>query len=310
MSKLYFIADIGANHDGDIKRAFSLIELAKESGADAAKFQNYTADGLVSKKGFDGLKIGHQASWEKSVFDTYDAASIDRSWTQLLKAKCKEVNIDYFTSPYSFEDVDLVNPYVDKYKIGSGDITYVDLIRYIAMKNKPILLATGASSMSDVIRAVSIIYAYNNSELTLMQCNTNYTAEEKNFKYINLKVLKTFRKIFPDVSLGLSDHTLGDTTVLGAIALGATVIEKHFTDDRSRPGNDHSFAMEPQEWKFMVKKSYDLLHALGSGIKQVEFNEKETVILQRRSLRYAYDLKEGTILTYKDFIADIVTGKL
>jgi N-acetylneuraminate synthase len=127
---LYFIADIAANHDGNIDRAYRLIELAKEAGASAAKFQNFQASKIVSKVGFESLggQLSHQKSWKKSVYEIYEDASISYDWTALLKAKCDEVGIDYFTSPYDFKSVDQVDPYVEVYKIGSGDITWPEII--------------------------------------------------------------------------------------------------------------------------------------------------------------------------------------
>lgn len=298
---LYFIADIGANHDGDIKRAFKLIELAKKSGADAAKFQNFKANKIVSKYGFENMKsqVAHQKSWGKSVFEVYQDASVSDDWTQHLKAKCDEVGIKYFTSPYDFESVDLVDPYVELYKIGSGDITWPEMIEYISRKQKPVLIATGASEISDVNRAMEIIEKYTN-KVVLMQCNTNYTASLENFKYVNLNVLNTYKKMYPNVILGLSDHTPGHSTVLGAIAFGARVFEKHFTDDNERTGPDHKFAMNPVTWKEMVERSYELYYALGDGIKKIEENELDSCIVQRRAIRANRNLKEGEIVTLND----------
>lgn len=169
---LYFIADIGANHNGSLEKAISLIKLAKDSGADAAKFQNFQADKIVSKSGFDKLKgkISHQSNWKKSVFEVYEDASISKDWTKILKEECDKVGIDYFTSAYDFESVDLVDPFVDMYKIGSGDISWLEIIEYTLLKNKPVLLATGASSKEDVKRVMDM--ALNKTDkLVLMQCN-------------------------------------------------------------------------------------------------------------------------------------------
>lgn len=303
-SKPYFIADIAANHDGDINRAYRLIELAKESGADAAKFQNFKAATIVSKKGFQdlGKQLSHQASWKKSVYEVYEDASLADEWTSLLKNKCDEVGIEYMTSPYDFKAVDMVEAYLNAYKIGSGDITWIEMLQYIAKKNKPVLLATGASDISDVDRAVCAIQQYNKN-LVLMQCNTNYTASNENFKFINLNVLKTYKDRYPECILGLSDHTFGHTTVLGAIALGARVIEKHFTDDNNRIGPDHKFSMNPTTWKDMVKSSNQLFEALGDGKKRVENNEKESIVVQQRSLFTTKDLDKDHILQKEDLIA-------
>ncbi|AAL93799.1 N-acetylneuraminate synthase family protein [Fusobacterium nucleatum] len=301
--KPFFIADIAANHDGDLERAYKLIELAKEAGADVAKFQNFNAKTIVSKKGFEtlGKQLSHQANWKKSVYEVYKDASINPDWTELLKRKCDEVGIEYMTSPYDYASVDLVDPYVNAYKIGSGDITWTEILKYILSKNKPILLATGASSMEDVDRAMDILK--ENQNIVLMQCNTNYTASTENFKYINLNVLKKYEEKYPNAILGLSDHTKGFATVLGAIALGAVVIEKHFTDDNDREGPDHKFAMNPKTWREMVDASLELYYSLGDGIKRIEKNEEDTAMVQRRGIYITKSLKAGHILSREDLIA-------
>ena len=298
----YFVADVAANHDGDIERAKDLIYLCAEAGADAAKFQHFSADTIVSDYGFKNLgeQQSHQASWSESVFETYKKASLDESWTPILKETCDKAGITFFTSPYSLELVDSVNDYLSAYKIGSGDITWLEIIDYIAMKNKPILLATGASTENEVRLAMNQIMQHTN-EVVLMQCNTNYTASLENFKYINLNVLKEYRDQYPNVVLGLSDHTPGHSTVLGAVSLGARVIEKHFTDDNNREGPDHKFSMNYFSWRDMVDRVRELELALGKTVKKIEENEKETVILQRRAIRAKFDLKTGSIVT-KDML--------
>jgi N-acetylneuraminate synthase len=303
-NELYFIADIGANHNGSLDKAIELIHMAKESGADAAKFQNFQARKIVSQKGFESLKgqLGHQANWNKSVFEIYEDASIDSQWTKRLKEECNKAGIDYFTSPYDFESVDFVNPYVELFKIGSGDITWLEIINYIADKGKPVLIAAGASTMEDVDRAMNAIMN-KTKEVVLMQCNTNYTGSLENFKYINLNVLKSFSVRFPGIVLGLSDHTPGHSTTLGGISLGARVIEKHFTDNNDQEGPDHGFAMNPVTWREMVDRSYELLYALGDGIKRVEENEMESQIVQRRAIRATRDLNVGHTLKEEDLIA-------
>ncbi len=243
----YFIADISANHDGDLERARLLIRLAKEAGAEAAKFQNFRASKIVSDYGFKTLggQLSHQATWKKTVFEIYADASIPFEWTPLLKEECDKVGIDYFSSPYDFEAVDMLEPYVPAHKIGSGDITWTEIMEHIAHKGKPVILSTGASDLGDVQRAVHTILAIN-PQLVVLQCNTNYTASLENFDHIHLRVLNTYRVLFPNVILGLSDHTSGHATVLGAVAMGARVIEKHFTDDVHRTGPDHPFSMTPR----------------------------------------------------------------
>lgn len=298
---VYFIADIAANHDGDIERAKELIYLAAEAGADAAKFQHFTAETIVSDHGFRSLqgRQSHQAKWQKSVFEVYKDASVSLDWTETLKETCDKANIAFFTSPYSIDLVDHIDPYVPAYKIGSGDITWIEMVEYIAAQKKPYILASGASTMDDVHRAVSAALTIN-PRLCLMQCNTNYTASLENLKHIQLKVLRNYREMYPGMVLGLSDHTPGHATVLGAIALGALMIEKHFTDDVSRIGPDHAFSMSPISWRDMVDRSRELENALGVGIKQVEDNEKETVVLQRRAIRLKGSLPAGTVLERDD----------
>jgi sialic acid synthase SpsE len=302
--KVYFIAEIGSNFDQSLDRAKFLINLAKDSGADAVKFQHYTARTLVSDHGFKSLgsQQSHQAKWKKSVFDTYNEASIEVEWTSALHSEAQKLGLDFFTSPYSKELVDFVDPFVPAHKIGSGDITWIEIVEHIASKKKPVLLATGASSMTDVKRAVDAILNIN-PQLVLMQCNTNYTIDDENFKYQQLNVLKSFYNEYPNVTLGLSDHTPGHVTVLGAVALGARVIEKHFTDSTQREGPDHPFSMTPKTWREMVDRTRELELALGTGIKKIEENEKKTVVVQRRCLRAARSLPNGTRLRREDLLA-------
>jgi len=300
----YFIADIAANHDGDLERAKDLIYLAAESGADAAKFQHFQANTIVSDHGFKSLKTqqSHQGKWKNSVYEVYKAASVDLDWTETLKATCEKAGIPFFTTPYALDVVDYMDSYVPAYKIGSGDITWLEMIQRVASKQKPFFLATGAATNDEVQRAVSLSLEIN-PQFALMQCNTNYTASVENFKYIQLNVLKTYRAMYPDMVLGLSDHTSGHATVLGAVALGARMVEKHFTDDINRTGPDHAFSMDSRTWREMVDRTRELENALGTGIKKVEDNEKETIVVQRRSLRASRDLPKSHKVVVGDFVA-------
>lgn len=294
----YFIADIAANHDGNLQRACDLIHQAAEAGADAAKFQHFKAETIVSDRGFRQLggRQSHQESWNKSVFDVYCDASLSLEWTPILKQACDKAGIAFFTSPYAQNLVDHIDPFVPAYKIGSGDITWIEMVEYIAARGKPYILASGASTFDDVHRAVSAALAIN-KQLCLMQCNTNYTGSLENFHHIQLNVLKAYREMYPGLVLGLSDHTPGHATVLGAVALGARIIEKHFTDDTGRVGPDHGFSMTGRTWRDMVDRTRELEHALGTGVKQVEANEKETVVLQRRAVRASRAMTRGTVIT-------------
>lgn len=298
----YFIADIAANHDGSIERAKKLITLAKENGANAVKFQHHNVKKYVSDLGFKniGSKKSHQAKWKKSIFEIYKDAEVPRKWTSDLVDHCKKTGITFFTTPYDLDTLRYIAPYVPAIKIGSGDINWHEMLEESSKYEFPILIATGASNIQEVDNAVRILKK-NTNQIILMQCNTNYTGLDGNFKHINLNVLKTYKTMYEDVILGLSDHTKGSITVLGSVALGAKVIEKHFTDDTKRDGPDHPFSMDPIEWKKMVDKTRILEFALGNTIKKVEDNEKETVVLQRRSIRVTRHLINGEKLT-KDSI--------
>ncbi|HEX2860642.1 MAG TPA: N-acetylneuraminate synthase family protein [Lacunisphaera sp.] len=300
----WFIADISANHDGDLERAKALVHLAAASGADAAKFQNFRAETIVSDHGFRslGTQQSHQAKWKKSVSEVYKSASLPWEWTPVLKAECDRAGITFFSAPYDLEAIDMLDPFMPAYKVGSGDITWLESIERMAAKGKPVLLATGASAIGEVQAAVQAVRKHR-VPLGLMQCNTNYTASLENFRHCHLRVLTTYRQMFPDAVLGLSDHTPGCATVLGSIALGARLIEKHFTDDNSREGPDHTFSMSPASWREMVDRTRELEYALGSPEKFVAENERETVVIQRRCLRATADLPVGTILTDRHFIA-------
>jgi sialic acid synthase SpsE len=297
-SPTYFIADIAANHDGDLVRAKDLIWRAKEAGADCAKFQHFEANKIVSAAGFAAMnaQVSHQASWKKSVSEIYDQYHTRRDWTQALVDTCKEADIEFMTTPYDIEAIDMFSQIVSAYKVGSGDITFYAAIERMAKTGKPVLLATGAADMDDVKSVVDLVLSSTRA-ICLMQCNTNYTGSLENFKYVNLNVLKTFAAEWPEMVLGFSDHTPGHSAVLGAVAFGARVIEKHFTDDNLREGPDHKFALNPVTWRAMVDGTRELEAALGDGVKRVEANEQETIVIQRRAVRVKDALPAGTQLT-------------
>jgi sialic acid synthase SpsE len=297
----YFIADIAANHDGDLDRARELMTLAKDAGADCAKFQHFRAPNIVSDYGFRSLggQQSHQATWTKSVFETYVDASLPWEWTEPLARHAGEIGIEFMSAPYDLEAVHHLDPYVNAFKVGSGDVNWTEELELIASLGKPVLIATGAADLDDVRRAMDLLIGAG-VDIVLMQCNTNYTGSLENAHHVNLRVLLQYADMYPGVTLGLSDHTPGDVTVLGAVALGARVVEKHFTDDTTRVGPDHGFSMDPVTWRAMVDDTRLLEAALGNGSKEVEANEQETVVLQRRCVRAARDLPAGTVLIRDD----------
>lgn len=300
----YFIADIASNHDGDIGRAKELIWKAKEAGADAAKFQHFLAARIVSDHGFRtlGSQMAHQAKWKDSVYRIYERYETPREWTQSLVETAAKAGIHFMTTPYDAAAIDEIDPHLPAYKIGSGDITWTQSLVHVAGKGKPVMLATGASEMDEVIRAVDAILAVN-PRLALLQCNTNYTGSLENFTCVNLNVLRTFAVRWPNMVLGLSDHTPGHATVLGAVALGARIIEKHFTDDTGRDGPDHAFSMDPRTWREMVDRTRELEAALGDGVKRVEANERDSAVVQRRCLRFARAMAAGEVVRPEDIEA-------
>ena len=295
----YFIAEIGSNFDQDLERAKHLIKLAKDSGADAAKFQHYTAESLVNETGFNQLgKLSHQAKWNKSVFETYEKASLEMNWTSILKEECDKVGIHFITSPYSYRLLKECVKYIPCIKVGSGDISNTPFLEKLNNFNMPILIGTGASSMEDVSRVYKLFE--NNLPICLMQCNTNYEANIKDFQYQNIHTIKEYKKLFPKAYLGLSCHCKSPLPVYAAVTLGARVIEKHFTDDCSRPGPDHSFALSPNEFSDMVENVRNLETILGSSIKSVQENEKDTYYAQRRSICTSRYLSKGHKIEYSD----------
>jgi N-acetylneuraminate synthase len=297
----YFIADIASNHDGSLDRARELIHRCAEAGADAVKFQHFRAKDIVSDYGFRRLGGGlaHQARWSKPVVEVYRQYELDYDWTEELAATARKAEIDFLTTPYDLAAVDRVASLVAAFKIGSGDIDWLELIERVAGEGKPVILATGAAELDDVVRAVNAVLA-ENEDLALMQCNTNYTGSPENFRFVNLRVLSAFAERWPGLVLGLSDHTPGHATVLGAVTLGARLIEKHFTDDNGREGPDHAFSMTPASWLEMVRRTRDLELALGDGVKRVEENERDAAIVQRRCLRLTRDVRAGVSLKATD----------
>ncbi len=300
----YFIADIASNHDGDVERAKDLIHLAAASGADCAKFQHFRAKDIVSDQGFRDLggPIAHQSGWKKSVYDVFDDCATPRDWTQTLVAECAKAGVDYMTTPYDFDAIEHSDPYLKAFKIGSGDIGWPHFIQATAERGKPTFVSTGAADMEDVERAMAAALAVN-PDICLMQCNTNYTGCIENFAYVNLRVLQAYALKWPGLVLGLSDHTGGHAAVLGAVALGARVVEKHFTDDNDREGPDHQFSMNPRTWREMVDRTRELEMALGDGVKRVEPNELQSSVVQRRALHLRADRPAGHVLTGDDLEA-------
>lgn len=289
----YIIAEIGSNHDGSFDRAKKLISLAAEAGADAAKFQMFNTDTILSQRGFDDLRAGFQEDWSKSVYEVYQDSELPRDWVEDLAAHSEQQDIDFLCTPYDQEAVNILDGYVPAYKIGSGDITWHEFLRNVAAKGKPIILATGASTLKEVAEAVDVIQSAGNDKLILLQCVTNYPSE---FESANVRVMSTLRQAF-GVPVGYSDHTPGVTVPFGAVSRGGCVIEKHFTDDKTRDGPDHPHSLNTTEFDRMVTQIRQLETALGTPEKRLYEEESTTAIVQRRSLRAASDIEQGETIT-------------
>lgn len=294
----YFIAEIGANFDGSIDKAKRLIDAAKEAGADCAKFQTFSTPHIVSEGGFSRMKLkGIHGSWGRTVSDVFKDAEFPMAWHEKIANYCKNIDMDFSTSPYFKEAVDLcIELDVPFIKIGSGDITWLEMLDYIARRGKPVMLATGDATMAEIDEAVRTIEAAGNKDLVLMQCITNYPSK---IDSANVNVLKTYQSAF-DVLTGYSDHAPGHVVALASVVIGGRVIEKHFTLNKKDKGPDHPHSMEPKEFKFMVDSIREAERAMGSTRKEVVAEEGETVYVQRRCLYAKKDLKKGQIITEDD----------
>jgi sialic acid synthase SpsE len=286
----YVIAEIGSNFDGSLDRAHKLIELAKDCGADAVKFQSFTPEKIISKENFE-QKSAFQAKWSSSVWEVYSKAAFPRDWHEKVQAHCQKVGITFFSAPYDAEAVELLEKMkVPAYKVGSGDVSWPEHLDLIARTGKPVILGCGAATLGEVEDAVRIFRNAGNEQFALLQCVTNYPSP---FEDANIRAMVSMKAAF-DCVVGYSDHTPGSVVPLGSVALGGRVIEKHFTDDKTRKGPDHSFAMDGPEFAAMIREIRNLEKALGNGVKRIMPSEKETLILQRRSLIAAVDVPAGT----------------
>jgi sialic acid synthase SpsE len=296
----YIIAEIGANFDKSLTKAKELCNAAKESGADCAKFQSFISEKIVSSEGFKRMQLrGVHGTWGRPVNEVFKDAEFPREWHQEIFEYCNKIGIDFSTSPYDFEAVDLcVNLNVPFIKIGSGEITWLEMIEKIASTQKPIILATGDATLSEIDEAINTIESTGNKQIILLQCITNYPSM---IESANINVLKTYQSAF-DILTGYSDHSAGDVVILGSIALGGCVVEKHFTLNKHDIGPDHPHSMDVNDFTSMIKNIRMLELAMGSTRKFVVEEEKETVIVQRRGLYAKKQLDKGSVITADDIV--------
>ncbi len=295
----FLIAEIGSNFDHDLDRAFKLIDLAVECGADAVKFQSFLPDKIINSKAFKGMKRGFQANWEKDVYTVYTEAHLPRDWHHKLMDYANKAGVVFFSSPYDFAGIDLLAEMgTPVLKVGSGDVTWLEILKHHASKKLPIMLGTGACTLAEIDNAVNTLSEAGCDELVLLQCVTNYPSS---FESANLRAMVNMGSVF-GVPYGYSDHSPGITVPVAAVAMGACVVEKHFTDDKTRKGPDHPHAMDVSEFTAMCTAIRELESAMGDGIKRVTKEESDTRILQRRALYAARHLEIGDIITRQDLL--------
>jgi sialic acid synthase SpsE len=295
----YVIAEAGANHNRDLPTALRLIEVAAEAGAEAVKFQTYTAEGLYSRRTPDMryLKEKGLLAKEESVWELIKRVEIPWEWHQDLARHAASCGITFFSTPFEEAAVDVLEEVgVRAYKIASYEVNHLPLIERVARTGKPILLSTGMASLGDIERALDTAAAAGARDLMVMHCAVNYPPR---FDDLNLRAITTMRSAF-QIPVGWSDHTSGHTADVVAVTLGACAVEKHFTLSRDQAGPDHPFALEPDELAAMVVAIRETEDALGSSVKRVTDAEADLFRLGRRSIVAARDVPAGGELTRDD----------
>ncbi|MBL4932917.1 N-acetylneuraminate synthase [Clostridium paridis] len=291
--RVFIIAEAGVNHNGDLEVAKKLVDVAAESGADAVKFQTFKADELVTK---DAPKAKYQekTTGAGSQYEMLKKLELSYEDHIYLKNYCQERDIVFLSTPFDFQSVDLLESIdISLYKIGSGDLTNIPLIKYIAKLNKTMIISTGMANLGEVEEAIKAIQDSGNDKITLLHCTSNYPTS---YEDVNLKAMITLKNAF-NLPVGYSDHTIGMEIPVAAVAMGAKVIEKHFTLDKSMNGPDHKVSLEPMELEKMVKSIRNIEVAFGDGVKKCTRNEKDTRKVARKSIVAKANLKKGDILS-------------
>lgn len=289
---VFVIAEIGVNHNGDLELARQLITCAAEAGADAVKFQSFTADRLVTEaapKADYQLATTDPAESQKAMLAKLELSADAH---EMLRDYANSAGVIFLSTPFDEESADLLERLgVPAFKVSSGDLTNVLLLDHIAKKRKPTILSTGMATLEDVAEAVEV-FRNEGTEVILLHCVTNYPAEPSS---VNLRAMRSLESEFR-VPIGYSDHTAGNEVTLAAVALGATVIEKHLTTDRTLPGPDHRASIEPDEFRSMVSGIRNVEASLGDGVKRPAPAEIPTALIARRSLVSACSIPTGTVV--------------
>lgn len=291
----YIIAEISANHQQDYSLAEKLVRAAKEAGADAVKLQTYTPETLTVQSSKEHFKIGGGTLWDgRTLYDLYQEAYMPWEWHSGLFKLAREIGIDCFSTPYDVTALEFLEKFnVPVYKVASFELVDLPLIERIAAKGKPIIMSTGMATLTEIREAVEAAQSHGAKEIALLKCTSAYPARCED---ANLRTIPDLIRQFPNCTVGISDHTEGYLAAVTAVALGAAIIEKHFTLSRSIPGPDSSFSMEPQEFKAMVEAVRLCEKALGGVAYGVAKSEEKSRIF-RRSLFAVRDLKKGELFT-------------
>jgi pseudaminic acid synthase len=291
---VYIIAEISANHRQQFDEAVKLVEAAKEAGADAAKLQTYTPDTMTIRCNAPEFRISGETPWDgKTLYDLYAEAYMPWEWQPKLKKLADDLGIDLFSTPYDKAAVDFLEDMgVPVYKVASFEIVDIPLIEYIASKGKPMIISTGMATLAEIDEAVQAARKAGASQIALLKCTSVYPAPPEE---MNLCTIPDLAKKFR-VPVGLSDHTMGISVPVAAVALGACIVEKHFTLSRSTPSPDTAFSLEPQEFKAMVEAIRTAEKALGEVNYEATEQEAKNRIF-RRSLFVVKDMKAGEIFT-------------
>ena len=292
----FIIAEAGVNHNQQPELALGLVRAAAEAGADAIKFQNYSAERLAIKNSpvYWDVPGAEKVDTQYELFSKLDGLPLDAYWDMMRLAQ--ELGIEMFSTPFSEEDADfLAELDVPAFKIASPDITHHPLLRHVARKGKPIILSTGISTLGEIEEAIQVIESEGNTQIVLLHCTSTYPTP---YTDSNLRMITTMQTAFPDYPIGLSDHTYGLPAPIVATALGCQMIEKHFTLDRGMPDSpDHKFGVDPPELKALVEGTRAGWEALGQSAKKPVPSELPALEFMRRSVVSTVDIPAGTRLT-------------
>jgi len=300
LNRIYIIAEAGVNHNGSLNLAMEMVAAAADAGADAVKFQTFKADRLVTlsapKSEYQRAVTGE----DESQFAMLKKLELDLESHRQLLEDCRGKGIDFLSTPFDIESVDLLTHLgMQTFKIPSGEITNLPLLRKIGGLGKRIILSTGMADLSEIQAALNVLMQAGTAlqNITVLHCNTEYPTPMED---VNLRAMLTIKETFPEVSVGYSDHTAGIEVSIAAAAMGAKVIEKHFTLDRNMEGPDHRASLEPDELNLLVRSVRNIEQALGDGVKQTTFSEEKNKSMARKSIVAKCDIRKGELLSQEN----------